>query len=72
MCSSDLIWHELHRAYIYIADECWDEETVEDTQLHEMIHQYQAEVRSIAPNHGPSFKSWCRKLEIEEGGGCIR
>ena len=66
------IRHELSRASIFVADGCWDEGTVEDTMLHEMIHQYQAEVMNIAPHHDATFRSWCRKLELEENTTCIR
>ena len=58
---------ELKRAHIVIADACWEEDSVEGTLLHEMIHQYQCEVMNTAPHHNRQFNSWCRKLERKYG-----
>jgi hypothetical protein len=52
-----------HRSHIVICDGCWEEGTVEGTLLHEMVHQYQAEVLQAAPHHDAVFKSICRRIE---------
>lgn len=46
---------ELHSAYIVVADGCFDEGTEEETLVHEMIHQWQAEVLKQAPHHNEVF-----------------
>jgi len=58
---------ELSRADIVITEGCWDEDSVEETLLHEMIHQYQAEVLHLATHHDAIFKSIARKLEKKYG-----
>ena len=58
---------DLKRANIVITEGCWLEDIVEGTLLHEMIHQYQAEVLNRATSHDALFKSWARKLEKKYG-----
>jgi len=58
---------ELPFACIVISDGCWKEDSVEGTMLHEMIHQYQAEVLGRATTHDAIFKSMARKLEKKYG-----
>lgn len=61
------IRNELKRASITIASGCWDEDSVEGTLLHEMIHQYQCEILDSAPDHNRFFNAWARKLEKKYG-----
>ena len=57
----------LHKAVIVISEGCWEEGTVEGTLIHEMIHQYQAEVEDTATHHDVVFRKWARALELETG-----
>ena len=57
----------LHRARIVMAEGCWEEDIVEATLLHEMVHQYQAEVLDMPPHHNKIFKSISRHLERKYG-----
>lgn len=61
------IKEELPRACIVINEGCWEDDSVEGTMLHEMIHQYQAEVLGQATSHDATFKSIARKLEKKYG-----
>lgn len=57
---------ELPRACIYISDALFsppDWGLIYGTLLHEMIHQYEAEVLKITSDHGPEFTKLA--LEIE-------
>jgi hypothetical protein len=53
----------LHKASITISEGCWEEDSVEGTLLHEMIHQYQAEVLDRPTSHDAIFCSMARRLE---------
>ena len=57
------IRHELWRASITICDGCWAEGTVEDTLVHEMIHQWQAEILNEAPHHNETFVKKAKELD---------
>lgn len=61
------IKERLHKAAIMVAEGCWDEDNVEGTLLHEMIHQYQCEVLGVAPHHDKWFNSFARKMERKYG-----
>jgi hypothetical protein len=63
---------ELHRACIVLSEGCWEEDSVEGTLLHEMIHQYQAEVLNRATSHDAIFSSMARKLENKYGYKTIK
>ena len=54
---------DLPRASIAISDFCFEEDSVEGTLLHEMIHQWQCEVLNEAPHHNKTFNDFARKLE---------
>jgi len=58
---------ELPFACIVVTEGCWKEDSVEGTVLHEMLHQYQAEVLHKATSHDAIFKSMARKLEKKYG-----
>jgi hypothetical protein len=53
----------LWKASICIAEGCFEEDSVEGTLLHEMIHQYQCEVLDRPPSHDAIFCSMARRLE---------
>ena len=57
----------LHNAHININQGCWKEGTVEGTMLHEMVHQYQAEVLDLPTSHDAIFCSIARRLERKYG-----
>lgn len=57
----------LHKAVIVISEGCWEEDSVEGTLIHEMIHQYQAEVEDSPSHHDIVFHQWARALEEETG-----
>jgi hypothetical protein len=57
----------LHKAAIMVAEGCWEEDNVEGTLIHEMVHQYQCEVLGAAPHHDKWFNSFARKLERKYG-----
>lgn len=57
------IKNKLHKAVICISDGCFEEDTVEGTLLHEMIHQWQCEVLGEPPHHNETFKEKARLLE---------
>jgi len=61
------IRQELKRASITISEWCWEENTMEGTLLHEMIHQYQAEILDEAPHHNEVFHEMVRSLEDKYG-----
>ena len=54
---------DLHRSSISISDDCWKEETVRGTLLHEMIHQYQCEILDEAPHHDALFNEFALRME---------
>jgi hypothetical protein len=54
---------QLWKASITICHGCWDEDTVEGTLLHEMVHQYQCEVLDRAPHHDAIFTQMAKRLE---------
>jgi len=67
---------EIKRAVIVISDSCWDDEdddeveaefVVEPALIHEMIHQYQAEIDGVAPHHDESFERWAKYFEEKYG-----
>lgn len=67
-CSKDIpVKKRLHAATITIAEHCWKEDSVEGTLIHEMIHQYQAEVLGRTTNHDAIFNSMARRLEKKYG-----
>jgi len=53
----------LPKANIVITEGCWDEDIVEGTMLHEMLHQYQTEVLDRRTSHDAIFTSMARRLE---------
>ena len=56
------------RATIHLHAECWREpNTVLGVLVHEMIHQYQAEVLGIDAEHCPIFKSIARQAKKRYG-----
>ena len=58
---------ELKRATIVISEMAFDEDEVEGTLLHEMIHHYQAVVLNRQTNHDAIFCSIARRLERKYG-----
>lgn len=55
---------QLWKAQIVISEHCFeDEDLLQGTVLHEMIHQYQAEILDMATDHGKEFNSFARKME---------
>ncbi len=54
----------LDSAVIVISDQCFDieEDSVEDTIVHEMIHQWQCEILDEAPHHNDTFNKKARHL----------
>lgn len=55
-------------ASIVIGDHCWkDEDLLQGTLLHEMIHQYQVEILKRKPNHDAIFTSIAKRLERKYG-----
>lgn len=58
---------ELKRASITISKGCWEEGSVEGTLLHEMVHQYQAEILDVAPHHDTDFLNMVKILEDKYG-----
>ena len=57
----------LHKASITISEGCFEEDTVEGTLIHEMMHQWQAEIDDSPTHHDAQFRSWARALEAETG-----
>jgi len=57
----------LHKACIVICEWCWEYDCVEGTLLHEMIHQYQAEVLDTDTHHDSVFRAWARGIEEDSG-----
>ena len=57
----------LDKAVIILNEGCWDEGTVDGTLLHEMIHQYQAEVLDRKASHDAILCSIARRLERKYG-----
>jgi len=53
---------QLWKASIVLSEGCWEEDSVEGTLLHEMIHQYQCEVLNRAPHHDAVFTQMARRL----------
>jgi hypothetical protein len=60
---------ELCRAAIIVCDDTWDEGTMEATLVHEMIHQWQAEVLNEDPTHNDNFNN--KAIELEEKYGLL-
>lgn len=61
--------NRLEDAYIVITDLCYaeGEDLVQGTLLHEMIHQYQAEILDRPGSHDAIFTSMARRLERKHG-----
>lgn len=61
------IRERLHKASIMISRGCWDEDSIEGSLLHEMIHQYQTEVLDVPPHHDDWFNTRAEELEKKYG-----
>lgn len=61
---------ELPKACIYVSDALFsppDWGLIYGTLLHEMIHQYEAEVLKITSDHGPEFEALALEIESTTG-----
>lgn len=59
------VWDDDGDNEIIISSQCYDIgwDYVKSTLVHEMIHQYQAEVLDQLPDHGAVFNSIARHIE---------